>query len=138
MIVYADATDLDTWVDGLDTERPVAPLLREASRRVGHACRNDLYKTQPDGTPDDDDLADAMRDAVCAQVEVWLAADVDPIAGAAGITPTKTVKTVDGVTIQYDAASATEVTKARAAVAVDLCDAALSILRAAGLASGLV
>lgn len=137
MILYATEDDVTNWLDETP-EASLGPLIRQASIWVGRACRNDLYDVNPNGTPKDDDLAEAMRDAVCAQVEVWIASDVNPTAGAAGVVAVKTETTVDGATWKYDATAIGQAAAARAEAATCLSESALAILRNAGLASGLV
>jgi hypothetical protein len=81
---YATSADLTAWLpDGTvvaDAER----LLRRASELVDDVVRRP-YGTDDSGIPTDADIAEALRDACCAQVEQWLevgeANDVDGLAG---------------------------------------------------------
>ncbi|AZG43448.1 hypothetical protein [Gordonia insulae] len=139
MIVYATNAELVTWIGSEPDTDDVDRMLRQASILVGRACRNDLYDTVPSGKPSDDDLAAAMRDATCAQVEQWIEAGVTAVAaGAAGIAMVKTETTVDGATWKYDPASVAAATQARIDSTIRLCTTALAVLRNVGLASGLV
>lgn len=131
MIVYADADDLTVWL-GEAPDGEIIPLLRKASLLVGRACRNDLYDTTPAGLPADDDLRDAMRDATCSQVEVWLAGGYDPIAGPGGQDPRPTSTQIDGAQVAFDASqSYWDRNRAMTRLAAD----AGEILRQAGLAT---
>lgn len=76
-----------------------------------------------------------MRDATCAQVEMWLTAGINPVAGAGGQEARPTVSAIDGASVSFD----TYLTADAFAKAIDnLSDTAFSILRNAGLASGAV
>lgn len=134
MLLYANLGDITAWL-GEDPDTDVAPLLRKASLLVARACRNDLYDTDSAGKPADDDLVDAMRDAVCAQVDKWLAAGYDVIAGPGGQPARKTTVAVDGASYSTDAYLTNN---ARDAAMTNLCDDSLTILRNAGLATGIV
>lgn len=134
MIVYATEADLSQWT-GLPQSEDNTVALRKASALVTRMCRLDLYVTQPDGRPRDDDLREAMRDATCAQVETWTANDIDPAQGLAGEQPSVTASSIDGGSVSFDTSTATA---ARAALITGLCDEALDILRDAGLGTATV
>lgn len=55
-------------------------LLRAAARLIRAATITAIYNTDADGAPTHPDVVTAFRDASCAQVVAWLAADVDPTA----------------------------------------------------------
>lgn len=135
MPTYATENDLLTWMDTdeLGDDVHATPLLRKASLLVATACRLDSYDTTPTGIPSDDDLADAMREATCAQAERWLAADVNPVAGSAqsGVVASSSV---DGASVSF----VTPTTADTAAMTDTLCPDALHILRLAGLATSAV
>ena len=134
MPTYATENDLVTWMDAdLDDDVNAVPLLRKASLLVTSVCRLDSYDTTPTGIPSDDDLADAMREATCAQAERWLAADVDPLSGAkqAGVVASSGV---DGASVSFAAPTVADL----ADLADTLCSDALRILRNAGLATSAV
>lgn len=137
MLLYATKADVVTWL-GEEPDADIDLHIRHASLLVARACRNDLYNVDAAGKPEDDDLVDAMRDAVCAQVEYWLAAGINPAAGAGGIGKVATEKTVDGVTIKYDTTSVIAASEQAADSIRCLVDAAYTILRNAGLATGIV
>lgn len=135
MIVYATTEQLSDWMDDSQEEASVKPLLRKASGLVRKAIRNDLYDTLPSGLPEDDDLTEALREATCAQVEVWLAAGITSVAGTAGVEPEVVSSSIDGASLSFDVASRVA---ARQEIAGCLSVDALDILRAAGLASAAV
>src|SRR5699024_12099949 len=60
----------------IPTPFPYTTLFRSTTR-------NDLYDVTPAGLPSEDEIADAFRDATCAQVAAMIAADIDPDAGIA-------------------------------------------------------
>lgn len=133
MPIYATAAELANFMGAQpDDDINVVPLLRKASLLVQTACRLDCFVTNPIGLADDPDLADAMSNAVCAQVEMWVTAGYNPIAGAGGQDPRITVSSVDGASISYD----TYLTApARNDEINTLCPDSLRILRNVGLAS---
>ncbi|MDV6309910.1 head-tail connector protein [Gordonia amicalis] len=137
MLLYATTADVTTWV-GEDPDVDVTPMIRKASILVGNACRNDLYDVDGAGKPSNPDLVEAMRDAVCAQVEFWVAAGVNPAKGAGSLALVKTEMTVDGATVKYDTTGVVAAAQEAAASIDSLTGDALAVLRAAGLASGLV
>lgn len=132
MPIYATAAELTTFI-GAQPEGNITAMLRKASLLVTSACRLDCYDTTPIGIPADDDLAEAMRDATCAQVERWIAADVDPLSGAkqAGVVASSGV---DGASVSFAAPTAADL----GVLADTLCLDALHILRNAGLATSAV
>lgn len=85
-LTYATTDDLigPGWVDG-DTPTNVDALLAAASRMVRAATKTAVYDTTPTGAPSDPDLAEAFRDAVCAQVAAWVATGVNPTAGPGAV-----------------------------------------------------
>lgn len=80
--VYATPEQLTAW-----TGKPAPPdaerLLARASEDVDDALTRAVYLTDDAGMPTDPDIAAALRDAVCAQVEYQLAMGDDGT-GAAG------------------------------------------------------
>lgn len=133
-LIYADVDALTDWTGQPEPDNAVT-LLREASILVGSACQADIYDTLPSGLPSNDAVADAMRDATCAQVEAWGQAGVDPIAGPGGQEPRLTVSGIDGANYSYDTYLTAE---ARSAMLTSLVPSAYRILRLVGLASGWV
>lgn len=137
MLLYATTADVTAWI-GEDPDVDPTGMIRKASILVGQACRNDLYDVDGAGKPSDPDLVEAMRDAVCAQVDYWVAAGVNPAQGSAGLGRVKTEMTVDGATVKYDTTGVVAAAQEAAASIDSLNGDALAILRNAGLASGLV
>ncbi|MFJ7620054.1 hypothetical protein ACIQYZ_14760 [Rhodococcus erythropolis] len=134
MLVYADADDLTTWL-GEPAPDNATSLLRHASSRVANACRCDIYDTQPNGLPVDDDIREALMEATCAQAERWKELKVNPAAGAGGFDVQVTSSSIDGSSVSTTAAT---VDAARAESLDRLCELSVSILRNVGLASSLV
>ncbi len=127
---YATAAQLDRLADGDDVR-----YLQEASQIVRKATKNDLYDASPAGIPTDLVLAQALTDATCIQVREWIANDVDPLAGPAGLTPTVASASTNGSSVSYNG---TDQASARARLLCEPADAAWSVLRMAGLASSMV
>ena len=134
MLVYATPDDLSTWMGETGPDNATT-LLRTASVMVTTATQADIYDTQANGKPVDDDLSEAMRDATCAQAEMWASAGLDPVKGPGGQEARLTTSAIDGASLGFDA-YLTEPARQKALTA--LCDSAFQILRNAGLASGLV
>ncbi|SLG40346.1 Uncharacterised protein [Mycobacteroides abscessus subsp. abscessus] len=131
MLIYAtDADLLDGWLTVLPDD--AAALLRRASLLVDEAVRMDCYDTDAADAPTDPRVAAAFRDATCQQVVEWVAAGLDPDAGAVGQAPQVVSQSTEGDSVTY----APRPTPAEIAAATDyLCRASLLILRAAGLGS---
>jgi len=134
VLVFATAGDLTTWL-GEPAPDNATSLLRHASSRVANACRCDIYDTQPNGLPVDDDIREALMEATCAQAERWKELKVNPAAGAGGFDVQVTSSSIDGSSLSTTAAA---VDAARAESLDGLCELSVSILRNAGLASSLV
>ncbi|WP_280357078.1 hypothetical protein [Nocardia otitidiscaviarum] len=132
MLVYAVPDDLADWLTDLPTTAAATQLIRFASQLVRSATRCDLYDTDPAGLPVDLDIAEALKNATCAQAAQWHLAGIDPAAGTVGRDVAIKTQTADGGSVTYaDAPSAQEI----AASLKTLSSAALLILRNAGLAS---
>lgn len=100
-LIYATPSDLATWT-GSPAPDNAAVMLREASGLVGDAIICDLYEATSTGLPTNPTYVDALRDATCAQVEHWIAAQIDPLAGAGGQEPRMTVSAIDGASVSFD------------------------------------
>ena len=135
--VYATVDDLAAAPWSLDPAPASAErLLATASRLVRRATMLARYPVTDDGLPRDADLADALRDATCAQVVAWAATSVDP--GTGGYQPAPAAvqsRRIGSAALTYDTSAAASVTalNARAAAATSLVDDALQILADAGL-----
>lgn len=128
MLVFAKPEDVAKWT-GFEAPEDAVRLIRKASGMVQHAIRRARFDVTPSGAPSDPDVADALRDAVCAQVEYWdgmepTKADTKPRLSSTGL---------DGASMGFDTATAAQVT----AVAADtLCEEAWLILDNEGLTRG--
>ncbi|WP_280466066.1 hypothetical protein [Nocardia brasiliensis] len=123
---------MDGWLTEQPDDDEAKLRIRYASQLVRKATRLDLYEVDPAGLPLDLDVAEAFRDATCAQVAMWFGAGIDPAAGTAGRTIGILSQSADGGSVTYaDSVSAEEVM----ASLTGLVPVALDILRNAGLAS---
>jgi hypothetical protein len=112
-----------------------AALLRSASYLIRSETKKAVYDTA-DGLPSDTAVAEAFRDATCAQAAFWAASGIDPSLGAAGVQPLAASKSIGGASIAYSVYAATA--EARANSAGALGPEAFFILEAAGLLGGSV
>ena len=135
-LLYATTDDLEGWLPtGAPQPANVAQLLRTASQMVRTATRAAIYDTEPSGLPEaGSDAADAMRDAVCAQVEAWAHLGTDPAKGQADAGSVASSKAIGSATINYSVSDVTA--RARADAATHLCHEATMILTNAGLVTG--
>lgn len=127
---YATPEQLSTFL-GNELPPNHAALLRYAQHLVRRATLTAVYETDIDGSPADASIADAFRDATCTQVEAWLSVSTNPAAGAADGGKVIASKNLGPASIQYAVYASTA--EARARLATRLSDAALGILRDAGL-----
>lgn len=134
MLVFA-TTDDYARIIGAPAPAEFAARAATASRWVRTACAADVFATAPGGLPADPDLTEALAEAVCLQVQLWDALGVDPVAGVAALPPSIASTGLDGASVSYQVAAQDQ---ARTAAVSGLCDAALSSLRAVGLASAAV
>lgn len=132
MLVFAQVDDVERW-SGFPAPGNVERLIRRASGLVQLAVRRARFDVEPSGLPSDPDVADALRDAVCAQVAYWDDSDVDPT--RADTTARLSSTGLDGASMGFDVAGAAAAT-AQAADA--LCDEAWVILDNEGLTRGAV
>lgn len=130
MLVYANRDALEAWT-GEPAPDNWEQLIRRASVMVGVATRAARYEVTPAGLPADDDQAEAMRDAVCAQVNAWIIAGVDPFGES--LSAKVTASTIDGASVTLDVASEAA---DRQRIASTLCSDAWDILQLAGLLGG--
>ncbi|MFI5993162.1 hypothetical protein ACIBAC_15170 [Streptomyces sp. NPDC051362] len=66
--VYATSADYTEW-SGQAAPTGVERMLARASEDIDDALKTARYCTDSDGMPTEADVIDAVRDAVCAQVE---------------------------------------------------------------------
>jgi len=110
-------------------EKSLNARLRRASQSIDSLILTAVYDVDEDGYPTDLDVADALRDATCAQVAFWQ--ETDDVTGAeaqAGVVKIGSVQLGQSQTAA--AASKTPEETRRA-------PEALSILRTAGLLSAI-
>ena len=132
MLTFATVEDLELWTDGNLPDKP-APLIRQASRMVQHETRFARFSVTPAGLPSDPDIAEALRDAVCAQVMAWHVSQINPtqVTTTGAVTGSK----IGDASFTFDASSsANAATNAR----TELCNEAILILTNAGLIGGKV
>lgn len=129
MRIYATPSDLmPDWLDEIPAN--ATRLIRAASVMVEDTTRLALYATDTQGLPTEPEVIEAFRDAVCNQVAIWHAGELDPNAGAAGQALYVKSQTVDGGSVTLEGhVSVEERTKA----ATGLDNSTLMILRNAGL-----
>ena len=135
MRLYATPGDVADWL-GLETPPDNAQsLIRDASLLVEAATRLDRYQVDVDGKPAEYRVAQAFRDATCAQVALWHANGMEPAKGFAGQTGQIQSQSVPGGSVSYAGA----LTAAEMGAAVtSLGDSAVHILKNAGLGKGRV
>jgi hypothetical protein len=86
---YADAADFTAWIAPATTTVAPAEIDRQlarASELLDHTVTVPFAVDSGTNLPSDTDVADALRDAACAQVEYWQdgGSECDDIAGTAG------------------------------------------------------
>lgn len=141
MLLYADEGDLADWTDVQEPPANALRLLRFASAMVRHATRGAIYETLDD-LATDADIRQAFTDATCAQVAMWIAADIDPAAAGVGSSAPGVASrstTVPGATVSEsfsDLSTSVTVQQARAEATGKLCAESVMILGNAGLLNG--
>ena len=133
MLVFARPDDVVSWAGyAFDKDVKLEPLIRRASSMVQRAVRSARFEVNPAGMPEDPVIVDALRDAVCEQVTVWVENDISPtvIASASGGV---TSSSIGDASVSYSSVDAAQV---KDQAANELCDAALDILANAGLIGG--
>lgn len=132
VLVYATATDLQTWT-GVANPANATQLLRSASLLIQSCTMTSLYAVDGTGLPTDATVLGAFKDATCAQVAYWVAAGVDPASG--GVTTTAPVrsKKLGSGGVEYDTGVSASVTafNAKREAATTMCAEALMILQQA-------
>lgn len=133
MLVFAQPDDVVKWAGyEFDDDVKLVPLIRRASSMVQRAVRSARFEVTPAGMPEDPDVMDALRGAVCEQVTVWVENDISPTEIAAA-TGGVTSSSIGDASVSY---STTEAASVKDQAANELCDAALDILANAGLIGG--
>ena len=132
MLIFATDADGEKWMDEPLDGRSVDSLLRRASSLVQRAVRSARFAVTPAGMPEDPDVMDALRDATCEQVAVWVENDITPSKLEAG-TAQVTTSSIGDATIGMSGA---EAAATRDHAANTLCEYAQEILANAGLIGG--
>ena len=132
MLIFAQPTDVQKWADNNFDGVKLDPLIRRASSLVQYATRAARFDVLPSGMPEDPDIMDALRDATCEQVAVWVENDITPGKLEAG-TAHVTTSNIGDATIGMSGA---EAAAARDNAANTLCEYAQEILANAGLIGG--
>jgi len=130
-LVYATADDLTTFL-GEAAPANADRLLKGASNLVRTATRAALYDVTSAGLPSDPDVAEAFRDAACAQAAEWIDKGVDPGAGTAPAAPQSSG--IGGATVNWGAPGGLTPEQTLTQLIPD----ARWYLEAAGLVSGVV
>ncbi|MFD7106094.1 hypothetical protein EYS09_14300 [Streptomyces kasugaensis] len=125
--VYATPEQLAAWT-GTPAPDGAERLLARASEDIDSALLTAVYPVDDDGDPTEQNVAEALRDATCAQVE-WQLATGDDGTGAAGVW--------DSVSIGPVSLSGRS-SAPPAASGVELAPRAARALRRAGLVPGVV
>ncbi|OFN80047.1 hypothetical protein HMPREF2526_06030 [Corynebacterium sp. HMSC070E08] len=133
MLVFAQPDDVVKWAGyEFDDDVNLQPLIRRASSMVQRAVRAARFEVTPAGMPEDPDVMDALRGAVCEQVTVWVENDINPTvieASSGGVTSSS----IGDASVSY---STVEAASAKDQAANELCDASLDILFNTGLIGG--
>lgn len=133
MLVFAQPDDVVKWAGyEFDDDVKLEPLIRRASSMVQRAVRAARFEVTPAGMPEDPDVMDALRGAVCEQVTVWAENDINPTVietSSGGVTSSS----IGDASVSY---STVEAASVKDQAANELCDAAQDILFNAGLIGG--
>jgi hypothetical protein len=135
MLIYANPADVTAWL-GDSTPANVTTLLRSASILITDAIKTDYYNADPaTGQPTDTIIVQALNDAACAQVAVWVKLGIDPNLAGLDIPAPKRAKGIGSARVDYDTAAQTGAAAiaARQQIATTLCDESVTILKTAGM-----
>ena len=133
MLIFATDADVEKWMGEPLDGRSVDALLRRASSLVQRAVRSARFAVTPAGMPQDPDIEEALRDATCEQVTVWLENDVNPVEVASAAAPVA-ASSIGDASINYGDSSASNA--AKDSISTTLHPAAFDILANAGLTGG--
>ena len=133
MLIFATDADVEKWMGEPLDGRSVDALLRRASSLVQRAVRSARFAVTPAGMPQDPDIEEALRDAVCEQVTVWLENDVNPVEVASAAAPVA-ASSIGDASVNYGDSSASNA--AKDSISTTLHPAAFDILANAGLTGG--
>ncbi|SDR76559.1 hypothetical protein [Corynebacterium timonense] len=127
MLLFATEDEFERYAD-MTAPDNVDRLLMLASSWVKEAVRRAQFDVSPAGLPTDPDVADALRDATCEQVLVWVQNGVEP--GKHDTRGPVSSSSIGDASVSYETASVVE---SRAVAATELCPTALTILEGADL-----
>lgn len=130
-LVYASSADYTGLYPQATPQADIDTRLRFASRLVRRDTVAAIYAVNTDGSPSDPGIAEAFKEATCAQVYAWQQAGIDPAAG--GLQQPGTLvasKSLDGGTVAYDNSltASTTAMQERKAMIDDLVPEAVMIL----------
>lgn len=144
--IYATPDELAVYITGDPGAEAGADAatytvrIRQASRLVQHAIQSAVYATEND-LPTDVGKRDAVREATMEHASAWLAANIDPAAGAGQLARGVQSKSLSGpggtASVTYTA-DAGETHRLLLAEGQELTPAAWLILENAGLVSNRV
>lgn len=133
MLVFAQPDDVVKWAGyTFDKDVELEPLIKRASSMVQRAVRAARFEVTPAGMPEDPDVMDALRDATCEQVTMWVENDINPVrmeSANVGVTSSS----IGDASVSYNTDSVNAV---RDQMARELCEEAMMILGNAGLLGG--
>ena len=135
MLIFATDADVEKWMGEPLDGRSVDALLRRASSLVQRAVRSARFAVTPAGMPEDPDIEEALRDAVCEQVAVWMESDINPTEIAGASAPVAS-SSIGDASITYG--DNTSSNAAKDAASAELHPAAFDILANAGLTGGYI
>jgi len=130
--VYATLADYEDFTDGAhepESEDQINAKLWRASLVVDGLTRRTVYTVDENGKPVDEAVAEAFKNATCAQAAYWDTTD-DPTGGEAAAGPVK----FGSVSLGGSGATGNAQSKTDAAAA-RVAPEAVDILRTAGLLS---
>jgi hypothetical protein len=100
MLIYATSAEMATYT-GVAAPSNSDALLRYASLLVRRATSQAIYTVDEDGFPTETSKLDAFRDATCAQAHAWAINNIDPSAGAAGVSGVVAKKSLGSASVDY-------------------------------------
>lgn len=125
-LVYATPQDLAEQPENAQSVLLIASLL------VRRHTVTAFYRTDEMGMPRDEAVRALFRAATIAQVEFWVAHDIDPVRGAIGVTGSTQVssKSIGSASVSYDFRAAQDNVASRLASLDSLAPTAAAILEA--------
>lgn len=130
MKLFATGEDYESFT-GEDAPGNVDRLLKVASAWVANTVKRARFAVDKDGAPKDPRIVEALRDATCEQVWVWVQNGVEP--GVNADRGAVSSSSIGDASISYETDS---VVRDRQLVASAVAPTALTILDTAGLWEG--